>query len=127
MGTTGLPIPRLLYVEDNETNVKLMERLMKHRPLIELLVTYTGAQGVQCAVEKIPQLILLDANLPDISGEEFVVQLRDLMRERTPPIVVLSADALPHRMGAFSALNVEQFVTKPYGVLQLYEIVDAYC
>jgi CheY-like chemotaxis protein len=87
---------RVLYVEDNATNVKLMARLMKHRPAIEFVIANTGAQGLAIVLA-------------------------------TPPIVVLSADALPHRLAAFTLLNVEEFVTKPYDVQHLYEIVDSYC
>jgi CheY-like chemotaxis protein len=118
---------RVLYVEDNATNVKLMARLMKHRPAIELVIANTGAQGLAIVLATPPRLILLDATLPDMSGEEFVCQLRKGMLDAPPPIVVLSADALPHRLAAFTLLNVEEFVTKPYDVQHLYEIVDSYC
>jgi CheY-like chemotaxis protein len=118
---------RLLYVEDNATNVKLMARLMAHRPAVELVIAHNGAEGLKSAVEGPLRLILLDANLPDMSGEEFVVQLRHEMGEGSPPIIVLSADALPHRLGAFTLLHIEQYVTKPYDVQHLFEIVDAYC
>ena len=118
---------RLLYVEDNATNVRLMSQLMKQRPAIELVIALTGAEGIAVVLATPPRLILLDATLPDMTGEEFVRQLRERVIDAAPPIVVLSADALPHRLAAFSLLNIDQYVTKPYDVQHLYEIVDSYC
>jgi CheY-like chemotaxis protein len=60
----------LLYIEDDDNNISLVEALLKRRPKIELQVAMNGRNGVQAAIDKQPGLILLDNRLPDATGSE---------------------------------------------------------
>jgi CheY-like chemotaxis protein len=66
----------MLYIEDNEDNIVLVEALIRRRPHIELHLAMNGRDGVQAAIDKRPGLILLDNRLPDATGGEIL---------RTPP------------------------------------------
>ena len=65
----------MLYIEDNENNILLVERLLRRRPRIELHVAMNGRDGVRAAMDKRPGLILLDNRLPDATGAEILREL----------------------------------------------------
>ena len=67
----------VLYVEDNPSNIRLMERLFQERPALRLLVASDGSTARRMAIEAPLSLILTDLNLPDISGEEGILALQD--------------------------------------------------
>ncbi len=91
----GAPLSTLLYVEDNPANLKLVEQLIARRPTIRLLTAVDGNQGIQLARAHQPDVILMDINLPGISGIEALKILRDDPATARIPIVALSANAMP--------------------------------
>jgi CheY-like chemotaxis protein len=121
------PNTRALYVEDNLANVELMKRLFMERPLLELLIATDGASARELARTAVPQLIFVDLNLPDMSGEDLIVHLRNDLREATPPIVVLSADAMSNTIERLKSLGIVEYLTKPYDVQHLFDVIDTFC
>ena len=85
----------VLYIEDNLSNLRLIERLLVHRPEVRLIPAMQGRLGLQLAGEHRPDLILLDLQLPDLSGSEVLRRLREAPETRNTPVVVISADATP--------------------------------
>ncbi|MDB6129476.1 MAG: Aerobic respiration control sensor protein ArcB, partial [Verrucomicrobiales bacterium] len=85
----------LLYVEDNPANLKLVEQLIARRPDIKLLSAVTGGLGIELARTKMPEVILMDINLPDISGIEVLKVLRSDPNTSHIPVIALSANAMP--------------------------------
>jgi len=83
----------LLYIEDDDNNISLVQALLKRRPQIELLVATNGRDGVQAAIDKQPGLILLDNRLPDATGSEILGELASLPATAAIPVVILSSDA----------------------------------
>ena len=83
----------VLYIEDNPSNIKLVETILRERPEVTLLVAQQGRLGLDLAREHAPALVLLDLNLPDISGEEILRRLRADERTASIPVVMVSADA----------------------------------
>ncbi len=83
----------MLYIEDDDNNISLVEALLKRRPQIELQVAMNGRDGVQSAIDKQPRLILLDNRLPDATGSEILGELASLPATAAIPVVVLSSDA----------------------------------
>ena len=73
----GAPLRTLLYVEDNPANLKLVEQLIARRPTIRLISALDGNTGIQLALANQPEVILMDINLPGISGIEAMKLLRD--------------------------------------------------
>ena len=117
----------LLYIEDNLSNLKLVERLVARRPLIELITAMQGSIGVTLARDNRPDLILLDLNLPDIPGEEVLARLQSDPRTAELPVVVISADATPGQVRRLLDAGARAYLTKPIDVSDFFRIVDDFC
>ena len=88
---------KILYVEDNLSNLTLVEEILSEQPEVELLSACDGRLGLDLARAHSPQLILLDLHLPDVSGREVLAELRADKKTRDIPVVVISADATKPR------------------------------
>jgi PAS domain S-box-containing protein len=117
----------VLYVEDNLSNLKLMERVLARKPGIRLVSAMQGSLGVTLARDHLPDLILLDLNLPDMRGEEVLARLHADPATAEVPIVVISADATPGQRARLVDAGASDFITKPFDVDRLLQIVDEYC
>src|SRR5205809_2206959 len=85
----------VLYIEDNLSNLRLIEQVLGRRPRTTLLSAMQGRLGLDLAREHRPDLILLDLHLPDLPGQEVLRRLLDEPRTREIPVIILSADASP--------------------------------
>ena len=92
----GAPLRTLLYVEDNPANLILVERLIARRPDMQLLSAINGTLGIELARVHQPEVILMDINLPGISGIKALKILREDPATAHIPVVALSANAMPH-------------------------------
>lgn len=117
----------ILYIEDNLSNLKLVERLVARRPSIELITAMQGSIGVTLARDHRPDLILLDLNLPDIPGEEVLARLQSDPRTAELPIVVISADATRGQVKRLLDAGARTYLTKPIDVTDFFRIVDDFC
>jgi len=116
---------RVHYVEDNETNVEVMRGILAQRPQVELSVSITGLDGLAAVRQRLPDLILLDMHLPDISGMELLRHLKSDRRTAGIPIVIVSADALAHQIDAAFEAGASHYLTKPVNVGELLSVLDA--
>jgi PAS domain S-box-containing protein len=115
----------VLYVEDNKSNLRLVERILAKRPQIKLLSAMDGPLGVELARQHEPSLILLDLHLPGMDGEEVLKQLKADDRTSGIPVVVVSADATNSRVERLLAGGANAFLTKPIQVTRFMSIVDS--
>jgi PAS domain S-box-containing protein len=115
----------VLYIEDNLSNLRLVERLLASRPELRLLPAMQGSLGLELARQHRPELILLDLNLPDISGEEVLGQLRQDPALRETAVVVISADAMPTQVDRLMRAGASDYLTKPLDVKRFLGVVDA--
>lgn len=106
-------VRRFLYVEDNLANFKLVERLFARRGEWALIGAATGTRGLELARTLLPDVILMDINLPDISGHEALAVLRQDPTTRHIPVVAVSANAMPRGIKQGLASGFLQYVTKP--------------
>jgi signal transduction histidine kinase/ActR/RegA family two-component response regulator len=83
----------VLYIEDDEVNIVLMEQLFATQPDWRLCCARTGEEGLVEAVQQDPHVILLDLHLPDMAGREVLKRLKCDSRTRDVPVVAVSADA----------------------------------
>jgi PAS domain S-box-containing protein len=113
----------VLYIEDNPVNMKLVERVLARRPGTRLLQAMQGRLGIELAREHQPDLVLLDAHLPDMHGEEVLRQLREDPATREIPVVVISADAMPDRVSKLLAAGARAYLTKPLEVRRLLKLI----
>jgi PAS domain S-box-containing protein len=110
---------RVLYIEDEPLNVLLMEEVFRGQPGWQLQVERDGARGLAAARAKPPDLMLVDMNLPDMTGIEIVQTLR--ADPATAPLrcIALSADAMPDQMAAARAAGFNDYWTKPIDVRRM--------
>jgi signal transduction histidine kinase/ActR/RegA family two-component response regulator len=114
----------VLYIEDNLSNLKLIQRLLAHRPEVRLLPAMQGRLGLQLAGEHRPDLILLDVQLPDIPGSDVLRQLLEMPETREIPVVVISADATPGQIERLLAAGAWKYLTKPLDVKKFLAVLD---
>ncbi len=121
-GTRG---PRtVLYIEDNLANLELIQRILTQRPEVRLISTMQGRLGLDLARDHHPDLILLDLQLPDMTGEEIVRGLWEDRLTRDIPIAVISADATVDQVERMLALGVRAYLTKPLEVKKVLALLD---
>jgi CheY-like chemotaxis protein len=120
----GLPVRTLLYVEDNPANLKLVEQLIARRPDMRLLVATDGDLGVQLARSSHPEVILMDINLPGISGIEALKILREDPATAHIPVVALSANAMPRDIEKGMQAGFFRYLTKPIRVDEFMNTLD---
>ena len=121
----GAPVRTLLYVEDNPANLKLVEQLIARRPALRLLTAIDGNQGIQLARAHQPDVILMDINLPGISGIEAMKILREDPTTAHIPIVALSANAMPRDVAKGLVAGFFSYLTKPIKVAEFMAALDA--
>jgi signal transduction histidine kinase/CheY-like chemotaxis protein len=115
----------VLYIEDNLSNLQLVERVLSRRPGVRLISAMRPQLGLDLAAEHDPDLILLDLHLPDMPGQEVLRRLRAEPRTAEVPVVILSADARPALVDQLLGEGVRAFLTKPLDVKELLELLDA--
>lgn len=121
---TAEPIAKVLYVDDNPSHVVLVESALALRPRTQLLRAEQAGTALAAARERVPNLILLDLQLPDMTAEEFLAQLRADETTAHIPVVVLSADAAPRRVAALVEAGAFALVTKPLVIRELLDTID---
>ena len=109
----GAALRTLLYVEDNSANLRLVEELVLRLPDLRLLSAADGSLGIELAREYQPEVILMDINLPGISGTEAMKILRADPATAHIPIVALSANAMSHDIKSGLDAGFFRYLTKP--------------
>ena len=123
--TTRRSVKRhILYVEDNHSNQALIEAIMsKHRHL-KLHLAASLQESMVWLRDMQPDLLLLDLNLPDGSGESLIQHIQSSRQDlQAIPIVILSADALPDTMQRLNALGITHYFTKPLNVAAFNQLL----
>ena len=115
----------ILYIEDNPSNLRLVERILAERSALQLIPAMQGCLGLGLARKHHPDLILLDLHLPDMSGEDVLREVRDDAELRQTPVIILSADATPGQIKRLLAAGAQAYLTKPLDIQQLLSLVDA--
>jgi len=114
----------LLYVEDNPANMKLVEKLIARYPDIQLVTAVNGTLGIELARSIQPQVILMDINLPGISGIEALKILREDPATAHIPVVALSANAMPRDIAKGLEAGFFRYITKPIKVNELMDTLN---
>ena len=117
-------VRHILYIDDVEANIRLAERILGHRQGLRLIPALRGEVGLQVAREIVPDLILLDLHLPDISGSEVLDRLQEFPATAAIPVIVITADVLPATRRAVMERGACEYLTKPVDVKQLLASVD---
>ncbi len=121
---SGAPLHTLLCVEDNPANLMLVEKLLERRPDIQLLVAKDGIRGVEMARAARPNVILMDINLPGISGLVALDMLAEDPETSGIPVIALSANAMPSDIEKGLAAGFFRYLTKPIKVVEFMDTLD---
>lgn len=116
---------KILYVEDNLSNLTLVQRIMALRNDIDLIPAMQGGLALELARSHRPHMVLLDLHLPDIQGEDVLRQLRGAPDCSDIPVVILSADATPGQRERLLAAGAQAFITKPLEVKPFIATVES--
>ena len=116
----------ILYVEDNPASLKLMERLLADYSGISLITAHTGTLGLDIAQSQLPDLILLDINLPGMNGLDVLHQLKINLETRHIPVVVLSANAMERDINAGKAAGCDDYLVKPLNLKEFKVTMQKY-
>ncbi len=122
----GAPID-VLYAEDDPVNAELVRQVLRLRPGVTLRVADCGARALALARERVPDLMLVDMNLGDMTGLDLTRRLREAPAMRRVRLAALSADALPQQIADAMANGFERYLTKPVNFLELLRLVDKCC
>jgi two-component system cell cycle response regulator DivK len=109
---------RILVVEDNELNLKLIRDVLSHAGY-EVMAAATGEQGVELATERQPDLILMDLQLPGIDGTETLRRLRANPLTKEVPVVAVTAFAMRDDRERALQSGFDGYVVKPFSVREL--------
>jgi signal transduction histidine kinase/ActR/RegA family two-component response regulator len=115
----------LLYVEDNPANLKLVEEIVHFRPDLRLLAAPDGRLGLALAQAHLPEIILLDLNLPGMGGLEVLKELRADPHTAAIPVIALTANAMPRDIERGLAAGFFRYLTKPIDIDQFSEAIDS--
>ena len=121
----GVPLHTLLYVEDNQANMKLVEHIIARRPDMRLLTAVNGLLGIEAARAARPTVILMDINLPGISGVEAMEILRKDPATTHIPIIALSANANPRDIEMGLKKGFFRYLTKPLKIKEFMATLNA--
>ncbi|HZR18939.1 MAG TPA: PAS domain S-box protein [Verrucomicrobiae bacterium] len=127
----SLPVPdrprlhTLLYVEDNPANLKLVEQLVARRSDLRLLCAGDGNAGITLARTQMPEVILMDINLPGISGIETLRLLRQDPLTTHITVIAISANAMPRDIEKGLQAGFFSYLTKPIKVKEFMDALDA--
>lgn len=116
---------RVLYIEDNAANLKLVRSMLQLLPAVTVLGASTGADGLALARAELPDLILLDIDLPDMNGLELLAKLRGEPTLAHTRVIAVSAQARPADVEQGLHAGVDDYVTKPIDIHQLLLRVQA--
>ena len=106
-------VHRILYIEDNASNVELLDRLVLTREDLELHAASRGDAGIELARRMRPDVVVLDLHLPDTTGDVVLAQLRDDEATAHVPVIVVTADVTGDHEQRLLAAGATAYMTKP--------------
>lgn len=120
-----LPGRTVLYIEDNLSNYRLVQRILQQRPGVKLIAAMQGRLGLDLAREHRPDVVLLDLHLPDIPGQEVLQQIKQQANGLpAPPVIIISADATAGQIERLRNAGADGYLTKPIEVRSFLATLD---
>ncbi|MDR7089103.1 hybrid sensor histidine kinase/response regulator [Cellvibrio fibrivorans] len=115
---------KVLYVEDNPTNIRLLQQIFARYPQLELDVAEEAFLGIYKARSTQPDLVILDINLPGMDGYEVLSVLKNDPDTRAVPVIGLSANAMPYDVERGRNAGFYDYLTKPVDIHRLIEVFN---
>jgi len=117
-------MPKILLVEDNEMNRDMLSRRLERKGF-QVLIAVDGQQGIDLADSEIPDLILMDMNLPIVDGWEATRRVKAKEETKAIPVIALTADAMTGDQGKALAAGCDDYDTKPVDFPRLLSKIEA--
>lgn len=114
----------VLYIEDNPANLRLVEQILETIPELHMWSAPEPLLGLELAKEHLPDLILLDINLPGMDGYEVIKHLKENESLLKTPVVAISANAMPKDIEKGKEAGFDGYITKPVNVAELLTVVE---
>jgi PAS domain S-box-containing protein len=118
------PRHTLLYIEDNPANMELVQEIIARLPDIGFISAMDGTRGIEIARAILPSVILMDINLPGISGTEALKILREDPSTAHIPVLALSANAMPRDVANGLEAGFFRYLTKPIIIKEFIETLN---
>jgi len=116
-------IGKVLYIEDNPASISLMEQLVNQISGLQLLSAQNAELGLNLAKQHQPDMIILDINLPGMSGLEAVTHLKHMQETQHIPVIALSANAMPADIQRGLHAGFKQYLTKPLDINSMIDTI----
>lgn len=116
----------VLYIEDDPTNVRLLEHILRRNPNTTLISATRGDVGLKLARHQAPDLILLDLSLPDMSGDTVAAALKRDPATRAIPIVVLTGAADESQLQRLLEHGASGYLAKPFRIADILAVVERF-
>jgi CheY-like chemotaxis protein len=123
--TVAMKRIKILYIEDNAANLKVVEAMLRRHPDLSLISATNGEYGLELARRYHPDAILLDIHLPGMNGYAVLAALKADSATRDIPVLALSADAMPIDVETGLKAGFVRYLTKPVKMEELLEAVLA--
>ncbi len=104
----------VVQIEDTPVNLRLLQRVLERMGVTRLMNAVSGADGIELVRQVVPDVVLLDLNLKDMSGVDVLAQLQQEEELKGIPVVILSADATPARISELQSRGAFAYLTKPF-------------
>lgn len=114
----------VLCIDDNPVNLKLIGQILVKRPAIELVTAPTPGLGIQLALSRQPDLILLDINMPGMDGYQVLEVLKNYERTKYIPVIAVTANATPRDIELGGAVGLADYLTKPLNIKKFLATID---
>lgn len=129
MTTTNIPEMNgslsILYVEDNQQNQKLVQSIIAERSQHQLHLADSGQSGLKAAASLQPDLILLDINLPDITGYDFIKKLKSNNLTQSIPVIAITANAGNAHITQIKEEDFFAYITKPFDINEFMDLINS--
>ena len=116
---------KVLYIEDNPANLRLVEQVLGNIPDLHMWSAPEPLLGLELANEHIPDLILLDINLPGMDGYQVLEKLRNQENTKGITVIAVSANAMPKDISKSKEAGFDSYITKPINIKKLLTEVES--
>lgn len=126
LATNTTTLKKVLYIEDNPANMRLMAKFAGMRGDIEFLQSPTAEQGLELAARESPALILMDINLPGMNGFEALERIKQMSAIRKTAVIAVTANAMRDDIHRIESSEFADYMIKPIALSQFNELLDRY-
>lgn len=116
--------PKVLYIEDNAANIRLMEDIFSEFLSFELICANNAEDGIQMARDNLPGLILMDINMEGMNGYQALEIIKQDASISSIPAIAISADAMPDQIEEGIEKGFADYISKPFNVAKLIETIN---